>query len=109
MALFIRQICSCLEGQAVENETYNYLDFVEDQQTAETTDEFRTSQQFFSEMLQTCEGASEIPSDLPKTATAEGDHGFIGEAVCKPDFDKAIAFCRQQEITPAHLFLAATA
>jgi amino acid adenylation domain-containing protein len=107
--LFIRQICSCLEGQAVENETYNYLDFVEDQQTAETTDEFRTSQQFFSEMLQTCEGASEIPSDLPKTATAEGDHGFIGEAVCKPDFDKAIAFCRQQEITPAHLFLAATA
>ena len=29
--------------------------------------------------------------------------------VCKPDFERATAFCRQQEITPAHLFLAATA
>jgi len=103
--LFIRQICSALEGQSVEKESYTYLDFVDDQQKAQESDTFKTAQQFFAEKLQTCEGASEIPADLPKT----DQQGFIGEAVCPTDYDKAIAFCRQQEMTPAHLFLAATA
>ena len=103
--LFIRQIGNALEGAAIESETYSYLDFVADQQAAEDSDDFRQAQQFFAERLQTCEGASEIPADLPKT----DQQGFIGEAVCKPDYERAIAFCRQQEITPAHLFLAATA
>ena len=102
--LLIRQIGSALEGMAVEKENYTYLDFVSDQQKAEESDTFKAAQQFFAEKLQTCEGASEIPADLPKT----DQQGFIGEAVCPADYDKAAAFCRQQEITPAHLFLAAT-
>ena len=102
--LLIRQIGSALEGAAVEKENYSYLDFVSDQQKAEDSDTFKSAQQFFAEKLQTCEGASEIPADLPKT----DQQGFIGEAVCPTDYDKAAAFCRQQEITPAHLFLAAT-
>jgi amino acid adenylation domain-containing protein len=102
--LLIRQIGSALEGSAVEKENYTYLDFVSDQQKAEDSDTFKAAQQFFAEKLQTCEGASEIPADLPKT----DQQGFIGEAVCPADYDKAAAFCRQQEITPAHLFLAAT-
>ena len=102
--LLIRQIGSALEGSAVEKENYTYLDFVSDQQKAEESDTFKAAQQFFAEKLQTCEGASEIPADLPKT----DQQGFIGEAVCPADYDKAAAFCRQQEITPAHLFLAAT-
>ncbi len=102
--LLIRQLNSALEGKAVEKESYNYLDFVADQQAAEETDTFKKAQQFFAEKLQTCEGASEIPADLPKN----DEQGFIGEAVCPTDLDKATDFCRQQEITPAHLFLAAT-
>ena len=102
--LLIRQINSVLDGSSVESEGYTYLDFVCDQQKAEESDTFKASQQFFAEKLQTCEGASEIPTDLPKT----DNQGFIGEAVCKADYDKAIAFCRQNDITPAHLFLAAT-
>ena len=103
--LLIRQINSAMEGHAVEKETYTYMDFVTDQQQAEQTDTFKASQEFFAEKLQTCEGASEIPADLPKT----DEQGWIGEAVCPVDFDKLTAFCRQQEITPAHLFYAATA
>ena len=103
--LLIRQINTMLEGHITEKETYTYLDFVRDQLAAEDTDTFKASQAFFAEKLQTCEGASEIPADLPKT----DQQGFIGEVVCKPDYDKAATFCRQQEITPAHLFLAATA
>ena len=105
--LLIRQIGDILDGKAIEKEHYTYLDFVSDQQQAEKTDAFHASQQFFAEKLQTCEGASEIPADLPKT----DQQGFIGEAVCpvcSDTFDALTTFCRQQEITPAHLFLAAT-
>ncbi len=103
--LLIRQINAALEGDPVEKEGYTYLDFVSDQQKAEGSEDFKLAQQFFAEKLQTCEGASEIPADLPKSER----QGLIGEVVCQPDYDKAAAFCRQQEITPAHLFLAATA
>ena len=103
--LFIRQISAVLEGLSVEQETYTYLQFVDDQRKAAESDSFHASEQFFTEKLQTCEGASEIPSDLPKT----DEQGLIGEAVCLPDYEKAISFCRDRQITPAHLFLAATA
>ena len=103
--MFIRQIGSALEGASVEKESYTYLEFVSDQQKAQDSEAFQTAQQFFAEKLQTCEGASEIPADLPKTDR----QGFIGEAVCPTDYEKAAVFCRQHEVTPAHLFLAATA
>ncbi len=106
--LFIRQLCGALDGSPVESETYTYLDFVADQQKAKDSDAFTASQQFFAQRLQTCEGASEIPADLPKT----DQQGFIGEAVCPVDSDTAdaiSAFCRLQQVTPAHLYLAATA
>ncbi len=102
--LFIKQINSVLEGNSVEKEEYTYLDFVADQQNAEDSDTFKASQQFFAERLATCEGASEIPGDLPKSDV----QGLIGEAVCAVDHEKAAAFCRSQEVTAAHLFLAAT-
>mgnify|MGYP002624948222 CR=1 FL=1 len=112
--LFIRQIGSVLDGVSVEKEAYTYLDFVNDQQQAERprvgdetsgmeSETFRAAKQFFAEKLKTCEGASEIPADLPKS----DKQGFIGEAVCPMDHDKAAAFCRQNDLTPAHLFLAA--
>ena len=103
--LFIRQICAVLEGKGIEKEDYNYFNFVTDQQAAEGGESFAASQKFFAERLQTCEGASEIPADLQKS----DQQGFIGEAVSPIDFDKTTTFCRQKEITPAHLFLAATA
>ena len=113
--LFIRQINGVLEGGTIESESYTYFDFVTDQQKTERqrigdgtsgmdSDDFKAAQQFFAEKLQTCEGASEIPADLPKS----DQQGFIGEAICGTDHNKAAVFCRQHDITPAHLFLAAT-
>ena len=103
--LFVRQICRALEGAGIDKEKYTYLDFSADQQKTEAAGGLEDAEKFFAEKLQACEGASEIPSDMPKT----DEQGFIGEAVCMPDYDKATAFCRKNDITPAHLFLAATA
>lgn len=103
--LFIRQVNAVLEGRSVEAETYTYFDFINDQQIEEESDSFKASQQFFAEKLHTCEGASEIPADLP----VSDRQSWIGEAVCPVDHESVAAFCRAHEITPAHLFLAATA
>ena len=103
--LFIHQIINVLENVTVDKESYTYFDFVTEQQKASDSDAFKEAQQFFTEKLQNCEGASEIPSDMPMT----DEQGFVGEAVCPADHDKVASFSRQHEITPAHLFLAATA
>ena len=103
--LMFHQISDVLEGKDIATERYTYLDYVTDQQQAEQGEEFAQAQKFFAEKLQTCEGASEISADLPKSA----EQGFIGEVVCPVDHDRVAAFCREQEVTPAHLFLAATA
>ena len=76
--LLIRQIGTALEGKPVEKETYTYLDFVCDQQKAEESEAFKAAQQFFAEKLQTCEGASEIPADLPNT----DNQGSAGNHTC---------------------------
>ena len=104
--IFIRQLCDTLNGDQIEKEGYSYLDFAFDQQKAEDTEDFRQAHQFFAEMLHTCEGASEIPADINRH---DGEQGSICEAVCMPNFEAITDFCRKQEITPAHLFLAATA
>ena len=109
--LFIHQLCHVLEGTTIEAERYSYMDFVVDQQKAEDSPAFQSSRQFFAERLHACEGASEIPSDLPKT----DQQGFIGEAVCPVDITSiaqqltALNSKISTLITPAHLFLAATA
>ena len=103
--LFIRQISDVLEQKPVNAETYTYLDFVQDQTASEQTETFDNAEKFFAEKLQNCENSSEIPTELPKT----DKQGFIGEASCAVDHEKVAQFCRQHEITPAHLFYAATA
>lgn len=103
--LLLHQLSAVLEGKEVEPEQYTYLNFVADQKAAEDGDKFREAQQFFAERLAGCEGASEIPADLPATEA----QGFVGEAVSPLDHDSIARYCRNHEVTPAHLMLAATA
>lgn len=103
--IFIQQISDVLEQKPVNAEKYTYLDFIKDQVEAEQSESFKKSEKFFAAKLKNCENASEIPAELPKS----DKQGYIGEASCAVDHDKVAQFCRQHEITPAHLFYAATA
>ena len=103
--LLIRQISEVLEEKPVNAETYTYLDFVHDQIENEKTESFKKAEEFFAEKLKNCENSSEIPAELPKSDR----QGFIGEASCAVDHETIAQFCREHEITPAHLFYAATA
>jgi len=103
--MFIQQISDVLEQKSVAPETYTYLNFVQDQIAAQQTEVFKNSEKFFAEKLQNCENSSEIPAELPKS----DQQGYIGEACAPADHQKISQFCREHNITPAHLFYAATA
>lgn len=103
--LFIQQVTDILEGRNVFPENFTYFDFIREQTESEQTETFKNSERFFAEKLQACESASEIPADLPSS----DKQGHIGTASCSINHEKVAQFCRQLEITPAHLFYAATA
>ena len=101
--LFLQQLCSLMNGEALEKEELSYADFVKTQKEAEGGPDYQAAQEWFKSRLANCEAATEIPSDL-----AEPVKGTIGNAWAELDGKAIDAFARDNNITPAHLILAAT-
>ena len=101
--LFIHQVCDMMDGKDIETEDYSYTDFVKSQKEAEKSEEYAVAHDFFHTQLSGCEGATEVQSDL----TNPIEQG-VTETVFTPlDFPAIETFCRQHQLTPAHLTLAA--
>ena len=98
--LFIVQLCDVMEGRTVEAETYTHLNHAADEQK----ESIETHKPYFDHLLGACEGATELPADLPTP------HECVKSAeVYRPiDFEAVEQFCREHPVTPAHLTLAAT-
>lgn len=103
--LFIRQLCKAIESDTVDRETYSSLDFAADQIDYEKTEAFKKAQKFFAEKLKNCEGATEIPADVKN----KGAKGKVRETMIPFNLSALAEDCKAFDITPAHLFFAATA
>jgi len=102
--LLLTQLFDLLNGHDIEPESFTYADFVAAEKAAESSPEHTAAKDFFQERLGKVEGVTEVPSDL----TNPKEQGVI-EALSSPlDFEAIDSFCRQHNITPAHLTLAAT-
>ena len=101
--LFLNQLCDLMNGGEIESEAISYADFVSDEKAAEGTPSYIEARNFFSERLASVEGITEVPADL----TNPIERGSASEAFCQLDFGTIAAFCKQNNITPAHLILAA--
>ena len=102
--LFMNQLCDLMNGKEIEAEAYSYADFVAAEKAAESSPEHAAAKDFFQERLGNVEGVTEIPSDL----TNPKEQGVIETVIGKLDFDAVERFCRQHNLSPAHLTLAAT-
>ena len=98
--LFIVQLCDVLEGKQVEMETYTHLNHATDEQ-GESTEDHKV---YYDNLLGSCEGATELPSDLPTPHECEKS----AELYRPIDLESVEQFCREHPVTPAHLTLAAT-
>lgn len=100
--LFNRQLCTLLEGGNIDNESYDYLNFVHEQQRNEDSEAFASAKNFFDESLDECEGCSELPADFKNDETKGRS-----QRICLPfDFNSVEKFSREIGVTPAHTMLA---
>ncbi|MBO6080613.1 MAG: amino acid adenylation domain-containing protein [Bacteroidales bacterium] len=101
--LFLNQLCDLMNGKEIETEAISYAGFVADEKAAEGTPSYIEAKNFFNERLGNVEGVTEIPTDL----TNPLEQGTVSETFCKMDFNAMEEFCRKNNLSPAHLTLAA--
>ena len=100
--IFLQQLCSVLNGLSVEEEDQSYAGYVSAEQAAEGGADYQAAKDFFKERLAVVEAATEVRPDLPNP-----NKGTIGKAISTLDIKTIDAFCRNNNITPAHLILSA--
>ena len=101
--LLIHQLCALIDGEEVEAEDMTYADYVDAEKAAEGDEEYVAARDFFHGQLAECEGVTELSADL----TNPLQQGTVSEVASRLDFPEIEVFCRQHNITPAHLTLAA--
>ncbi|MBR3725987.1 MAG: AMP-binding protein, partial [Prevotella sp.] len=102
--VFIQQLCDLMDGKEIEAEEVTYADFVMAEKEAENVEKFQQARDFFQQRLGRCEGATDVQSDL----TNPKEQGTTSVVIHPLNFPQVELFCRQHNITPAHLILAAT-
>ena len=100
--IFLHQLCSIMNGETIEDEGQSYAAYVMDEKAAEGGADYQAAADFFKERLSVVETATEVRPDLPNPVK-----GTIGKAISALDFKTIETFCHDNNITPAHLILAA--
>jgi len=100
--IFLQQLCSIMNGETIEDEDQNYAAYVMAEKNAEGGADYQAAADFFKERLSVVEAATEVRPDLPNPVK-----GTIGKAISTLDIEAIETFCRNHNITPAHLVLSA--
>ena len=100
--IFLQQLCSIMNGETIEDEDLSYAGYVSAEQAAEGGSDYQAAKDFFKDRLAVVEAATEVRPDSPNPKK-----GAIGKAISALDIKTIDAFCRNNNITPAHLILSA--
>ncbi|MBO7629889.1 MAG: AMP-binding protein, partial [Bacteroidales bacterium] len=100
--LFYSQLCSLMNGEAIEEEDLNYAAYVMAEKDNEGGEAYNVAKEFFASRLAEVEAATEVQPDLENPTK-----GTISTARAQFDMEAVNAFCRANNITPAHLTLGA--
>ncbi len=102
--LMIKELLNLLDGKPAEEEEESLLSFAREQKAAEDGAAFREAQEFFAQQLKECEGASELPADMPKDDNAL----HTGDSVTMPvDYAAAEALAKKLGVTTMSIYLSA--
>ena len=101
--LMLRQLCTLLDGGTIDREQIGYLQFSQEQRQAENGQEYQEAKAYFAEVMKECEGCTEITDDFSPSEP----HGHVAQVTRTFDYNKVEQFCRQLNVTPASLMLAA--
>ncbi|MBR6878885.1 MAG: amino acid adenylation domain-containing protein, partial [Bacteroidales bacterium] len=101
--VFLSQLCELMNSQEIEAEAISYADFVADEKATENSQSHTEAKDFFNGRLGKLEGVTEVPSDL----TNPLEQGSVSSVSSALNFNAMEAFCKQHNLSPAHLTLAA--
>lgn len=104
LTIMLNQLKALSQGDSINAEKYSYLDYAQAENKWLNGDGGAKAAKYFEDMLADCEAASDIPSDQPQ-GQAPGCRGIITHPI---DFGKIERYCRDNSLTPAALYLAAT-
>ena len=100
--VFFNELCALLDGGSIDKEMCSYAQFVADEQTAETGEEYAAAKEFFHSQLAQVEGATEVAADLTNPKDGE-----IGQVYAPMDIKAAETLAQKAGVTPAGATLAA--
>ena len=91
-------------GEDTAPEKFTYFEYALSEEQNKESEEYKASEKFYAEMLQKFETVSEVPADK----NGKPEDGSIGLTHVIMDKSRVEAFCKDNAITPATLFLAAS-
>lgn len=95
--IFMRQLCTCLDGEEIEKEDFTYFDYIADEKITPETEKF------FEERMADCEEATRLIPDVFE----EGRSHSEGIVSVRTDLNAVSRFAAENGVTPAAVYLAA--
>ncbi|MBQ1454054.1 MAG: amino acid adenylation domain-containing protein, partial [Ruminococcus sp.] len=104
LSAFIRKLADVYQNGAEPETDTSYYSFIADEAALEQSEQGEKSLEYYKELFADYENASDISADLNGNA----EEGELSEARAFVDRAAVDSFCRDNSLTPAALFLAAT-
>ncbi|MBP3793959.1 MAG: amino acid adenylation domain-containing protein [Ruminococcus sp.] len=104
LSIFMRKLADIYENGTEPVTDLSYYEYIAEQIQMEKSRKGKMAKQYYKALFRDYENASDITPDL----NSDPELGSLGEATCLVDRADAESFCRENSVTPAALFLAAS-
>ena len=104
LSAFIKRLADIYTNGTEPETDASYYTYIADEAKLEQSEQGTRSLEYYKELFADFENASDITADR----SANAEEGDLREAVTYVDKNAADSFCRENSLTPAALFLAAT-
>ncbi|MBO5575368.1 MAG: amino acid adenylation domain-containing protein [Ruminococcus sp.] len=104
LSIFMRKLAEIYENGTEPETDRSYYEYIAEQTALEKSEKAGAAKQYYKALFEDYENASDITPDL----NSDAEIGSLGEATYLVDRAAAESFCRENGVTPAALFLAAS-
>ena len=104
LSIFMRKLADIYENGTEPVTDLSYYEYIAEQIQMEKSEKGKMAKQYYKALFRDYENASDITPDL----NSDAELGSLGEASYLVDRADVESFCRENSVTPAALFLAAS-
>ena len=104
LSIFMRKLAEIYENGTEPETDRSYYEYIAEQSALEKSEKAKAAKRYYEALFEDFENASDITPDL----NCDPYSGSLGEAQYLVDRADVESFCRENSVTPAALFLAAS-